>query len=103
MQTEFYLFDGDFFGMDNAFGADADLRCELGWNIFFQNRIGAFRSSSEGLSVYGMKYQFGLLAHFPYFIPYRPSGRIGIGFIATDPVTVTPTETFRPSQTTFGS
>lgn len=99
--TEFYLFDADFFGLDNAFGADADLRYELGWNTFFQNRIGVFRSKSGDLSVYGMKYQLGLLTYFPYLIPYRPKAMIGIGFLATDPVTVTPTETFRPSQTTF--
>jgi len=48
-----------------------------------------------------MYYGLGLTAILPYLIPYRPIIRAGIGFISANPVTVTPTESFRPTQTTF--
>jgi hypothetical protein len=98
---DYFTFDSDYFGIENALGAEIDLRYELLWNIYFENRIGAFKSLSEGSSTEGMSYQLGLAAIFPYLIPYRPIARIGFGFLSSDPVTVTPTESYRPSQTTF--
>ncbi|UCF05544.1 MAG: hypothetical protein JSV33_00470 [bacterium] len=97
----YYTFDPDYFGIENALGAEIDLRYELLWNIYFENRIGAFHSLSGGTSVGGLSYQLGLVAIFPVLIPYRPIARFGFGFLSSDPVTVTPTESFRPSQTAF--
>lgn len=99
--ARYYILDSDYFGMDDAFGMDISLIYELTWNIYFENRIGLFESESNNVSVYGMTYNMGLLAIFPVIIPYRPLARFGIGFMAADPLTVDPTKTFRPTQTTF--
>ncbi len=97
----FFILDGDYFGLENAPAADIRFRYELESNIYFENRLGYLFSEGAGRSVGGFSYQMGLTAILPYLIPYRPMASLGIGFLAVDPITVTPTETFRPSQTTF--
>ena len=97
----FFIFDGEYFGLDNAPGVDLRIRYELDWNIYFENRLGYLFSEGSGTSVGGFSYQLGLTAILPYLIPYRPIVSLGIGFLSVDPITVTPTDTFRPSQTTF--
>ena len=97
----FYILDGDYFSLDNAPGVDLRIRYELDWNIYFENRLGYLFSEGSGVSVGGFSYQLGLTAIMPYLIPYRPIASVAIGFLSIDPITVTPTETFRPSQTTF--
>lgn len=97
----YYVLDGDYFGLKDAPEIEFCLRYELLWHTYFENRIGAMKSKGDGVSVGGFTYQLGLLTIFPYFIPYRPLARVGIGFISVDPITVTPTDTFRPSQSTF--
>lgn len=97
----FYILDSDYFGLEDAPGADIRFRYELKANIYFENRIGYLFSEGAGRSVGGVNYQMGLTAILPYLIPYRPVASLGIGFLSVDPITVTPTETFRPSQTTF--
>jgi hypothetical protein len=100
-ETQYYIFDSDYFGLANALGADAALRYEIGSDIYFENGIGLFRTKGEGVSVDGLDYRIDVVALFPVLIPYRPVARFGIGFLSVNPVTVTPTETFRPTQTTF--
>jgi hypothetical protein len=97
----FFILDGDYFGLENAPGVDIRFRYELEANIYFENRIGYLLTEGDGRSVGGFNYQMGLTAILPYLIPYRPIASFGIGFLSVDPITVTPTETFRPSQTTF--
>jgi hypothetical protein len=99
--SQYYVLDSDFFGLANAFGADAALRYEIGSDIYFENGLGAFQTEGNGASVTGFDYHLNLLALFPVLIPYRPIARLGIGFLSVNPVTATPTETFRPTQTTF--
>ena len=101
LQPSYYIFDSSYFNLKNGFGADASIRYELGWDIYFENSIGAFSTEGSGVSVSGLDYRLNLLAIFPVLIPYRPIARFGIGFISANPITVTPTTTFRPTQTTF--
>ena len=63
--------------------------------------MGSFSSKADGVSIDGMNYQFGASAILPYLIPYRPVARLGVGFLSVNPITVTPTESFRPGQTAF--
>ncbi|MBN1885705.1 MAG: hypothetical protein JW876_09330 [Candidatus Krumholzibacteriota bacterium] len=100
LRFEYYLFDGGFFKLDDAPGLAASFRYELKDNVFFENRLGAIRTSQDGLSVNVLSYQFGMTAILPYFIPWRPLVRGGLAFLTADPVTVTPIDTFRPAQTT---
>jgi hypothetical protein len=97
----YFILDSGYFNMDNAPGIKFAVRYEIMADIYFENAIGTFLSKSEDVSITGFNYQFGVLANFPYFFPYRPSGRFGFGFMTADPITVTPQHTFRPSQTTF--
>ncbi|HUV36855.1 MAG TPA: hypothetical protein VMX58_07955 [Patescibacteria group bacterium] len=97
----FFILDSDYFGLENAPGIDIRIRYELEWNIYFENRLGYLFSEGNGTSVGGFSYQLGVTAILPYLIPYRPIANLGIGFLSADPITVTPTDTFRPSQTTF--
>jgi len=96
-----YVFDSQFFGLSSGFGVDAALRCELGSDIYFENTLGLFKTKGSGVTVDGLDYRLNLLAIFPVLIPYRPVARFGVGFLSVNPVTVTPTTTFRPAQTTF--
>jgi hypothetical protein len=101
LQPSYYIFDSGYFNLENGFGVDAAFRYELGSDIYFENSIGLLSTKGSGVSVSGLDYRLNLLAIFPVLIPYRPIARLGIGFLSTNPVTVTPTETFRPTQTTF--
>ena len=101
LDAQYYVFDSDFFGLANGLGATAALRYEIGSDIYFENGFGFFRTEGSGVSVNGLDYHLNLLAVFPVLIPYRPVARLGIGFLSVNPITVTPTETFRPTQTTF--
>lgn len=97
----YFVLDDDFFGLDDAPGVSAALRYELKNSIFFENRVGLIRSSQEGLSLNVLACRTGITAILPFFIPWRPVVRGGFALLAADPVTVTPTDSFRPSQTTF--
>ncbi len=96
-----YLFDSDYFGLDSGTGLDLSLRYEITYDVYLESTIGFFTSGDGGVTVTGLQYQIGCKAVLPYFIPYRPIVRGGFAFISVNPVTVTPTETFRPSQTAF--
>ncbi|MBN1165380.1 MAG: hypothetical protein JXB45_12430 [Candidatus Krumholzibacteriota bacterium] len=96
-----YVFDSNYFGLNNAAGVDLALRYELCNNFFFENRLGTFISSSDGTTVGGFNGQVGGLVLLPYLIPYRPLLRASLGLLSSNPITVTPTETYRPTQTTF--
>ncbi len=97
----FFILDNDYFGLENGPGFDLRIRYEFQANIYFENRLGYLFSDESGTSVGGFSYQLGLTTILPYLIPYRPVASLGIGFLSADPITVTPTNTFRPSQTTF--
>jgi len=98
----YFSFDREFFDTQSGAGAGFSLRYELGYNVFFENQLGYFSGkNSDGLNVSGMYFGPCLTAILPYLIPYRPILRAGVGFLSANPVTVTPTETFRPTQTTF--
>jgi hypothetical protein len=100
-QPSLYIFDSTYFGLGNGLGADASLRCEISPDIFFESSLGVFRTQGSGVSVDGLDERLDIVAIFPVLIPYRPIARLGVGFLSTNPVTVTPTQTFRPTQTTF--
>jgi len=101
LESQYFILDSDYFGLANAFGADAALRYEIGWDIYFENGLGIFQTEGNDVSVDGFDYRMNLIALFPVLIPYRPVARFGIGFLSVNPVTATPTDTFRPTQTTF--
>lgn len=97
----YYIFDGGFFDLKAGLGAGVALRYELLRDIYFENSIGFLRTNGSGVDVGGLDYRVGLVAVFPVLIPYRPVARCGVGFLSVNPVTATPTDTYRPSQTTF--
>lgn len=101
LQPSVYLFDSAYFGLDPGFGVNASLRYEIVSNIFFENSIGLFRTKANGVTVDGLGERLDVMALFPVLVSYRPVARLGLGFLSTNPVTVTPTETFRPTQTAF--
>ncbi len=101
LNFNYYLLDDDYFGMDSAAGALFSFRYEIINNIYFENSLGSFSSEADGVNIDGMNYQFGGTAILPYMIPYRPMARLGVGFLSVNPITVTPTESFRPGQTAF--
>lgn len=96
-----YVFDSKFFDVGHAFGGEVALRYEIAGDIHLESGLGAFRGNAGGVNVDGLDYRLNLIAIIPVLIPYRPIARMGIGFISVDPITVTPTETFRPTQTAF--
>ncbi|MDD4857163.1 MAG: hypothetical protein PHD74_03555 [Candidatus Krumholzibacteria bacterium] len=96
-----YIFDSRFFDVDDAFGGDVALRYEIARYIHFESAIGSFRGRGGGVDVDGFDYRLNLVGVIPVLVPYRPIARLGVGFISVDPITVTPTETFRPTQTAF--
>jgi len=101
LELNYFVLDSDFFGLSGAFGVDAALRYELASDIYFENSLGLLTTDAEGVEVNGLDWRLNLLALFPVLIPYRPVARLGIGVISVNPLTVTPTEGFRPTQTTF--
>ena len=101
LDFNYYLFDSDYFGMDDGFGAGAVFRYEIWNNIYLENAIGRFMSNDGVVDIDGLNYHIDLLSIFPVLIPYRPLLRIGLGFLAVNPITATPTETYRPAQTAF--
>jgi hypothetical protein len=101
VETRYYMLDSEFFGLGDGVGGNAALRYEIANDIYFENGIGVFRADAGDVNVGGLDYQLDFLALFPVLIPYRPVARLGVGFISVNPVTVTPTGTFRPAQTTF--
>jgi hypothetical protein len=97
----YYFLDSQFFGLDDAAGVDGTLRYELTPDIYFENGIGFFETEGAGVSVDGLDYHLCLAANFHIPTPIRPIARLGVGLLSVNPVTVTPTESFRPTQTTF--
>ena len=93
--------DSDYFGMDGATGADIFIRCEILGNIYAETRMGAFSAEDDGNSVGIFNGQLGLAYVSTSYLPYRLFGRAAFGLLSSNPITVTPTDTFRPSQTTF--
>ena len=65
--------------------------------------IGFLDGDAGGVDIDGFDYRLNLFAIIPYFIrvPYRPVARLGVGFLSVNPVTATPTDTYRPTQTTM--
>jgi len=101
LDFSYYLLDADYFGMDDGFGAGAVFRYEIWNNIYVENVIGRFTSNDGIADIDGLNYHIDLLGIFPILIPYRPLLRVGAGFLAVNPITATPTETYRPGQTAF--
>jgi len=102
-ESHFYVFDSQFFDLGSAFGAGAALRYEIASDFYFENGIGIFSANGSGVTVSGLDYRLNLFAILPLLIPvpYRPVARLGVGFLSVNPITVTPTNTYRPTQTTF--
>lgn len=101
MNFNYYKLDSDFFGMEKGVGAVFVFRYEIANNIYFENNLGTFSSDAAGVDIDGMNYHFDVLTIMPYLIPYRPMFRLGLGFLSVNPITATPTETYRPAQTSF--
>jgi hypothetical protein len=101
LSFNYYLLDGDYFGMDDGFGAEFAFRYEIANNVYIENMIGRFTSNDGVVDIDGLNYHLDLLTIFPVLIPYRPFMRVGAGFLTVNPITVTPTETYRPAQTAF--
>jgi hypothetical protein len=97
----YYLLDSDYFGMEDGFGVGFAFRYEIANNAYLENMIGRFTSHDGVVDIDGLNYHLDLLAIFPVLIPYRPFMRFGVGFLSVNPITVTPTETYRPAQTAF--
>ncbi|MFA4947990.1 MAG: hypothetical protein WC674_05710 [Candidatus Krumholzibacteriia bacterium] len=103
IESHYYVFDSRFFDLESAFGAAAALRYELASDFYFENAIGLFGANGGGVAVDGLDYRLNLFASFPLLMPVscRPVARLGVGFLSVNPVTATPTDTYRPTQTTF--
>jgi hypothetical protein len=103
LEAHYYMFDSEFFGIDDGFGGAAALRYEIASDIYFENVIGFLDGDADGCDIDGFDYRLNLFAIIPYFIPvpYRPVARLGVGFLSVNPITATPTDTYRPTQTTM--
>ncbi len=103
LESHYFVFDSKFFDLGNALGAGVALRYELASDFYFENGIGLFGADADGVAVDGLDYRLNLFMIVPYFIPvpYRPAARLGVGFLSVNPVTATPTDTYRPTQTAF--
>ncbi len=97
--TSYIALDKDYFGMDSAIGADFFFRYEIFGNVFVENRLGAFSSDDDGYGVGMFNGQIGVTFISTHFLPYRPYGRAAFCLLSANPLTATPTDTFRPSQT----
>ncbi len=103
LETRYYIFDPAFFDIDDGLGGGAALRYEIANDFYFENAIGLIDGEADGVDIDGFDYRLNLFAIIPYFIPvpYRPVARLGVGFLSVNPVTATPTDTYRPTQTTM--
>ncbi len=103
LQAHYYLFDEEFFDIPDGLGAAAALRYEIASDFYFENVIGFIDGSAGGVDIDGFDYRLNLFAIIPYFIPvpYQPVARLGVGFLSVNPITATPTDTYRPTQTTM--
>ena len=101
LDFNYYLLDGDYFGMEDAFGGGLAFRYEVSNNIYLENVLGRFTSNDGVVDIDGLNYHLDLLAILPVLIPYRPLLRAGFGFISVNPITSTPVQTYRPAQTAF--
>ena len=101
LNFNYYMLDGDYFRMDNGFGAGFVFRYEVANNVYIENIIGRFTANDGIVDIDGLNYHLDLLAIFPVLIPYRPLVRVGAGFLAVNPITTTPVQTYRPAQTAF--
>jgi hypothetical protein len=103
LESHYYIFDSKFFELGNAFGGGAALRYEIASDVYLENGIGAFTAKGGGVNVDGLDYRLNLFVIVPFFmpVPYRPVARLGVGFLSVNPVTATPTDTYRPTQTAF--
>ncbi len=99
--ASYVIFDSEYFGMDSAVGTDIVLRYGLFADLYLESRLGTFASSNNDTKIHGFNSQIGITAFAQDFLPFRPGIRVALGLYSTNPVIVTPTETFRPSQTTF--
>ncbi len=97
----FYITDPDYFNVNNSTGASVGFRYEIYRDTYFENSLGGFRDGGTGYNVDSFCYRFGVTTLVPILIPYRPLAHLGVAFLTSDPPTVVPTETYRPSQTTF--
>ncbi len=97
------IFDSEYFGLDSGGGSDMVFRYQLISDIYLETGLGLFKSSSGPYSITGIDGRIGAVAFFntEYLPGYRPLARVAIGLQSIDPVTTTPTDTFRPTQTTF--
>ncbi len=103
LESHYFIFDSKFFDLEGALGAGAALRYELASDFYFENGIGLFGADANGVAVDGLDYRLNLFMIVPYFMPLRcrPVARLGVGFLSVNPVTATPTDTYRPTQTAF--
>ena len=103
LEAHYYVFDSEFFDIGDGFGGAAALRYEIASDFYFENVIGFLDGDAGGVDIDGFDYRLNLFAIIPYFItvPYRPVARLGVGFLSVNPLTATPTDTYRPTQTTM--
>jgi len=103
LEARYYIFDEQFFDIPDGLGGAAALRYEIASDLYFENAIGFIDANAGGVDIDGFDYRLNLFAIIPYFIPvpYRPVARVGIGFLSVNPITATPTDTYRPTQTTM--
>jgi len=101
LDFNYYMLDGDYFRMDDGVGAGFAFRYEVANNVYIENFIGRFTANDGVVDIDGLNYHLDLLAIFPVLIPYRPLMRLGAGFLAVNPITTTPIQTYRPAQTAF--
>ncbi|MBN2071969.1 MAG: hypothetical protein JW814_10970 [Candidatus Krumholzibacteriota bacterium] len=97
----FSALDADYFGLDQAAGIDAAFRYEIYTNLYLESRLGSYACSGNGENIHGFNSQIGLIAFSSHFLPFRPGVRAAFALQSANPITVTPTDTFKPSQTTF--
>lgn len=103
LEAHYYVFDSDFFDIGDGVGGAAALRYEIASDFYFENVIGFLDGDASGVDIDGFDYRLNVFAIIPFFmpVPYRPVARVGVGFLSVNPLTATPTDTYRPTQTTM--
>jgi hypothetical protein len=101
LKFDYFMLDSGYFGLEDGMALNLALQYELGWNVFFETAIGGLRTEGGGVKVKGLLYNVGCVAVIPVLIPYRPFARFGIGVQSVNPLTATPVDTYRPTQTTI--